>query len=139
MIIFKQRKKNKRSNNNLQCITHKLKHHGCTQVLRKGRDSFSTSDTRRVTLVINPVINHEGGKGRQVLTTSGIYRWSFVLQIFRKQQAKQIKSLEGSCRCLDHPCVTVQFDYSLHNFHNRQFGLVISQIFHSSIKPHSHI
>jgi hypothetical protein len=34
------------------------------------RSSCSTSDTRRVNLVTNPVISHERGKGREVLTTS---------------------------------------------------------------------
>ena len=43
-----------------------------------GRVSSScpTSDTRRVNLVTNPVISHERGKDRGVLTTSGTYRWS---------------------------------------------------------------
>jgi hypothetical protein len=39
--------------------------------------SYSTSDTRRVNLVTNPVISHERGKDREVLTTSGTYPWSF--------------------------------------------------------------
>ena len=38
--------------------------------------SCSTVDTRRVNLVTNPVISHEWGKDREVLTTSGIYPWS---------------------------------------------------------------
>ena len=42
----------------------------------------STSDTRRVNLVTNPVISHERGKDQEVLTTSGPYPWSFVTQIF---------------------------------------------------------
>ena len=33
--------------------------------------SCSTSDTRRVNLVTNPVISHERGKDREVFTTSG--------------------------------------------------------------------
>ena len=36
--------------------------------------SCSTSDTRPVNLVTNPVISHERGKDREVLTTSGTYR-----------------------------------------------------------------
>jgi hypothetical protein len=32
-------------------------------------------------LVKNPVINHERGKDREVLMTSGTYPWSFVTQI----------------------------------------------------------
>jgi hypothetical protein len=45
--------------------------------------SCSTSGTRRVTLFTNPVINHEWGKGREVLTTSGNHPWSFVTHILR--------------------------------------------------------
>ena len=48
--------------------------------------SCSTSDTRCVNLVTNPVISHERGKNREVLTTSGIYLWSFVTQIFHSGQ-----------------------------------------------------
>ena len=48
--------------------------------------SCATSDTRRVNLVTNPVISHERGKDREVLTTSGIYLWSFVTQIFHNGQ-----------------------------------------------------
>jgi len=44
--------------------------------------SWSTSGTRRVNLVTNPVINREWGKDREVFTTSGTYPWSFVTQIF---------------------------------------------------------
>jgi hypothetical protein len=44
--------------------------------------SCSTCYSRRVNLVTNPVINHEWGKDREVLTTSGTYPWSFVTQIF---------------------------------------------------------
>ena len=49
-------------------------------------NSCSTSDTRRVNLVINPVISQERGKDREVLTTSGTYPWSFVAQIFHDGQ-----------------------------------------------------
>jgi hypothetical protein len=45
--------------------------------------SCSTSDTRRVNLVTNPVISNERGKDREVLTTSGTYPWSFVTQILQ--------------------------------------------------------
>ena len=48
--------------------------------------SCSTSDTRRVNLVTNPVISHERGKDREVFTTSGTYPWSFVTQIFHNGQ-----------------------------------------------------
>ena len=44
--------------------------------------SCSTSDTRRVNLVTNPVISHEWGKDQEVFTTSGTYPWSFMTQIF---------------------------------------------------------
>ena len=48
--------------------------------------SCSTSDTRRVNLVTNPVISHERGKDREVFTTSGTYPWSFIKQIFHNGQ-----------------------------------------------------
>jgi hypothetical protein len=35
--------------------------------------SCSTSDTRRVNLVTNPMISHERGKDREVLTTSNLW------------------------------------------------------------------
>jgi hypothetical protein len=41
--------------------------------------SSSTSDTRCIILVTNPVISHERGKDWEVLTTSGTYPWSFVI------------------------------------------------------------
>ena len=55
-------------------------------MLRKGKSSCSTSGTRRVDLVTNPVISHEWGKDREVITTSGTYTWSFVTQIFQNGQ-----------------------------------------------------
>ena len=48
--------------------------------------SCSTSGTRRVNLVTNPVINREWGKDREVFTTSGTYPWSFMTQIFHNGQ-----------------------------------------------------
>ena len=48
--------------------------------------SCSTSDTRRVNLVTNPVISHERRKDREVLTTNGTYPSSFVTQIFHSGQ-----------------------------------------------------
>jgi hypothetical protein len=53
--------------------------------LRVG-SSCSTSDTRRVNLVTNPVISHECGNDREVLTTSGTYPWSFMTQLFHNGQ-----------------------------------------------------
>ena len=44
--------------------------------------SCSTSGTRRVNLLTNPVISREWGQDREVFTTSGTYPWSFVTQIF---------------------------------------------------------
>ena len=46
----------------------------------------STSDTRRINLVTNPVISHERGKDWEVFTTSGIYLWSIMTQIFYNVQ-----------------------------------------------------
>jgi hypothetical protein len=43
--------------------------------------SCSTSGTRRVNLVTNPLISHEWGKHEKVFTTSGTYPWTFVTQI----------------------------------------------------------
>jgi hypothetical protein len=42
--------------------------------------SASTSDTRRVNLVTNPVISRERGKAREVFTTSGTYPWSELVE-----------------------------------------------------------
>jgi hypothetical protein len=47
--------------------------------------SCSTTDTHRVNLVTNPVINHERGKDREVYTC-GLYPWSSVTQIFHNGQ-----------------------------------------------------
>jgi hypothetical protein len=52
-----------------------LKTGGELMCSRRVRSSFSTSDIRRVNLVTNPVISHERGKDREVLTTSGAYLW----------------------------------------------------------------
>jgi hypothetical protein len=77
-------KKHKRTNNDLQNIHI---------TLNPGRvsSSCSTSDTRRVNLVTNPVISHEWGKNREVLTKSGTYPWSFVTQIFHNGQPSHLK------------------------------------------------
>jgi hypothetical protein len=40
--------------------------------------SSSTSDTRRVNLVTNPVISHDLSKDREVFPTSGTYPWSLI-------------------------------------------------------------
>ena len=65
--------------------------------------SSSTSDTRRVNLVTNPVISHERRKDREVLTTSGTYPWSFVTQIFHSGQPSHggdRKTFEGTRNAL---------------------------------------
>jgi hypothetical protein len=46
---------------------------------RRVGSSCSTSGTRRVNLVTNPVISHEWVNDREVLTTSGIHSRSLVL------------------------------------------------------------
>jgi hypothetical protein len=68
--------------------THKTKDRVTRTPLTTGRisSSCSTSGSRRVHLVTNPVINHEWGKDREVFTTSGTYPWSFVTQIFHSGQ-----------------------------------------------------
>ena len=62
--------------------------------------SCSTSDTRRVNLVTNPVICHELGKDREVFTISGTYPWSFVTQIFHNGQPSHDGNRKFSKRCL---------------------------------------
>jgi hypothetical protein len=76
------KEKYKRTKNDLQNIrfcTYKTKDRVTRNPLKTGGElrcsgrisSFcSTSDTRRVNLVTNPVISHELGKDREVLTTS---------------------------------------------------------------------
>jgi hypothetical protein len=56
------------------------------RVTRTPLKTCSTSDSRRVNLVTNPVISHERGKDREVFMTSGTYIWSFVTQIFHNHQ-----------------------------------------------------
>ena len=59
-------------------------------MLRKGTSSRSTSGTRRVTLVTNPVISHEWEKDRKVFTTSETYPWSFVTQMCRSGKSSHV-------------------------------------------------
>ena len=79
----------KRTNNDLQ-NTHEtkdrvtrtpLKHRGGVRCSGRVCSSFSTSNTRHVNLVTNPVMSHEWGKDQEVFTSSGTYPWSFVTQI----------------------------------------------------------
>jgi hypothetical protein len=52
--------------------------------------SCSTSGTRRVNLVTNPVISHELGKDQEVFMTSVTYPWSFVTQVFHTRQPSHV-------------------------------------------------
>ena len=49
----------------------------------------SSSYTRPVNLVTNPLISHERGKNLEVFATSRTYPWSFVTQIFHNGQQRQ--------------------------------------------------
>jgi hypothetical protein len=57
-----------------------------TSLKTGGELMCSTSDTRRVNLVTNPMMSWTR-KGPEVLTTSGTYPWSFVTQIFHNGQS----------------------------------------------------
>ena len=90
-----QMKKDKRPNNDLQINQQKtkdwvtrnpLRYHGDLRCSGRVISSCSTSSTRRVAPVSNPVIRHEWGKDREVLTTSRTYQWSFVTHIFRNSK-----------------------------------------------------
>ena len=59
--------------------------------------SYSTSGTRRVNLVTNPVISREWGKDREVFTTSGTYPWSFATHIFHNGQPNH----GGDCKIFE--------------------------------------
>jgi hypothetical protein len=59
--------------------------------------SYSTSGTRRVNLVTNPVISREWGKDREVFTTSGTYPWSFATHIFHNGQPNH----GGECKIFE--------------------------------------
>ena len=79
---YSGQKKDKRTNNDMQNITHKTKDRGTRTPLNIGGklrcswrvgSSCSASGTRRVTLVTNPVISHEWEKDLKVCKTSGTY------------------------------------------------------------------
>ncbi len=53
---------------------------------RRVSSSCSTTGTRCVNLVTNPMISYEWGKDREVFTTRGSYPWSFVTHIFNNGQ-----------------------------------------------------
>ena len=63
----------------------------------KVSSSWSSSSTRRVNLVTNPVTSREWGKYREVFTTSGTYLWSFETQIFHNGQPSHVVSLQQYC------------------------------------------
>jgi len=71
-------------------LHRKLKDPATRTTIKTGKNSgrvsssCSTSGIRRVTLITNPAI-HERGKDRKLLTTSGTYPLSFVIQIFRNE------------------------------------------------------
>jgi hypothetical protein len=71
---------------------------------RRVSSSCSTSDTRRVILVTNPVISHDRGKDREVFTIKGTYPLSFVRQIFHNGQPSHGGHREAVCVCV---CVCV--------------------------------
>ena len=62
----------------------------------KNNSSYSTSGTRRVTLVTNSVTSHERGKDREMFTTSGTYPWSFVTQIFHSGDRKAFEVMTST-------------------------------------------
>ena len=71
--------------------TYKTKDRGTRTSLKTGDElkcservsiSYSTNGTRRASLVTNSVISREGGKDREVFSTSGTYPWSFVIQVY---------------------------------------------------------
>jgi len=71
------------TNNDVHNTTQKTKDRATPTHGISGRVSSSccTCDTRRVTLVTNPVIGHEQGKDRIAITINGTFPWSFVTKI----------------------------------------------------------
>ena len=74
----KHHTKNKRSSNK-----NSIKTGGVLMCSERSSSSCTACDTCRVTLVTNPVISHEGGKDRIVITTNVTYPLSFVTQVLR--------------------------------------------------------
>jgi hypothetical protein len=92
-----QKKKCKSTNDDMQNIHIKTKNRVTRKPLKNGNElrcsgrvnsSCSTSGTRRVNVVKNPVLSHECEKDREVLTTRGTYPWAFVTQIFHNGQPR---------------------------------------------------
>jgi hypothetical protein len=57
-------------------------HEGESKQSGKLSGSCATSGTRRVTLVTNPGINHERGKGDIMITANGTYAWTSDRRVF---------------------------------------------------------
>jgi hypothetical protein len=80
-----QKKQYKKTNSDLQNIHIKLKIEYELKCSGRVSSSWSTSGTRRVNLVTNPVISHEWGKDREVFTRSGTYhlwyRYSIAVKV----------------------------------------------------------
>ena len=72
----KHHTENKRSSNK-----NPIKTGGVLMRSERSSCSCTACDTRRVTLVTNPVISHEGGKDRIVITTNVACHLSFVTQV----------------------------------------------------------
>jgi hypothetical protein len=88
-----QNNKEKRTYNDLQNTTHqKFSNPNPTKTRSDLRcsgsvsSSCTTSDTRHVNLVTNPVISHEWSKDPELFTTSGTFPWSILTQIFHNWQ-----------------------------------------------------
>jgi hypothetical protein len=58
--------------------TNRNTYRGECSIPERASSLCSTSGNRRVTLIINPLISHERGKGRIGVTTNGTYLWSIV-------------------------------------------------------------
>ena len=55
-----------------------------TRVIRTGKQFLHpTSSANRLILVTNPLISHEWGNYRIMITTNEIYPWFFVAHVYR--------------------------------------------------------
>ena len=59
------------------------KQRGWIWVLRKSGSSCSSSGFHWLSLIISPVIGHERGMDRIIITRNGTHPWSFVARLFR--------------------------------------------------------
>jgi hypothetical protein len=78
---YKQRSTKHYTDNKLSSNSNHTENRGELRCSSKVSSSCFNRGTRRATLVTNLVIRHKWGKGKEVLTTSGTYRWSFVTHI----------------------------------------------------------